>query len=625
MAVRPQRGSIFHLIMIKPSHYGDDGYPIQWLRSAIPSNTLACLNGIAEDCAARNVLGEGVELRVEAYDETNRLVRPARIMRQIERDGGKALIAMIGVQSNQYPRALDLARPFREKGFPVCIGGFHVSGCISMLDDLHVTLQEAQALGISLFAGEAEDGRLDEVLRDAYRGELKPLYNHMKDLPDLANQPIPMLPLDHIRRYAGSTSSVDLGRGCPFQCSFCTIINVQGRKSRFRTVDDLELIIRQNAEQGIHRFLITDDNFARNRNWEGFFDRMIWLRESEGLRISLTIQVDTLCHKIDRFIDKAKRAGVNRAFIGLENINPDSLIGAKKRQNKITEYRKMLLEWKRVGIMTFAGYILGFPNDTPDSIRHDLEIIKKELPVDALEFFVLTPLPGSEDHKVLFEKNVWMDPDMNKYELEHVVTGHAKMTKDEWQDAYRTAWDIFYTDEHLETIMRRAAATGINIRSLMPVLMWFSSAVLIENLHPLQWGIFRVKYRKDRRSTFPLEPRLSFYARYARETAEKAVKLVRRWRHLKRIVAKIEADPRAALYMDGSLTPVADEDAEHMDLYTQNEAARVAVERERRVAGVRPNGHNGNGHDDARHQAPGHTHDHHETDVRRPEIVSPPA
>ena len=73
--------------------------------------------------------------------------------------------------------------------------------------------------------------------------------------------------------------------------------------------------------------------------------------------------------------------------------------------------------------MTFAGYILGFPNDTPESIRHDLEIIKHELPLDMLEFFVLTPLPGSEDHKVLYEKGVWMDPDMNKYELEHVVTG----------------------------------------------------------------------------------------------------------------------------------------------------------------------------------------------------------
>jgi hypothetical protein len=73
--------------------------------------------------------------------------------------------------------------------------------------------------------------------------------------------------------------------------------------------------------------------------------------------------------------------------------------------------------------------------------------------LDALEFFVLTPLPGCEDHKILFEKNVWMDPDMNKYELEHVVTAHAKMSKEEWQSAYRSAWDVFYTDEHLETIM----------------------------------------------------------------------------------------------------------------------------------------------------------------------------
>jgi hypothetical protein len=77
------------------------------------------------------------------------------------------------------------------------------------------------------------------------------------------------------------------------------------------------------------------------------------------------------------------------------------------------------------------------------------------------EFFVLTPLPGSEDHKILFEKNVWMDPDMNKYELEHVVTAHAKMSKEEWQSAYRSAWDVFYTDEHLETISgARTASTS---------------------------------------------------------------------------------------------------------------------------------------------------------------------
>jgi hypothetical protein len=251
----------------------------------------------------------------------------------------------------------------------------------------------------------------------------------------------------------------------------------------------------------------------------------------------------------------------------------------------------MLLEWKRVGIITYAGYILGFENDTPETIRHDLEIIKKELPLDMLEFFILTPLPGSEDHKVLYEKGVWMDPDMNKYDVEHVVTAHPKMSEAEWKEAYRTAWGHYYTDEHLETIVRRAYASGVNIRSLMPVLFWFSSAVPVEGLHPLQWGIFRIKYRHDRRSGLPLESPLLFYSRYAADIARKVVLAAKRWRHLKRIVNKVEADPNAKFYMDEALTPVAEEDADHMELYTQNEAARVAVERELRVAAKTGNGH----------------------------------
>ena len=102
--------------MIKPSHYDDDGYPIQWVRSAIPSNTLACLNGLAEDARQRAVLGPDVTIRLHTYDETNRRVRPDRIIRDISRAGGKPLIALVGVQSNQFPRAVDLARPFLAAG-----------------------------------------------------------------------------------------------------------------------------------------------------------------------------------------------------------------------------------------------------------------------------------------------------------------------------------------------------------------------------------------------------------------------------------------------------------------------------------------------------------------------------
>ena len=354
----------FQLILIKPSHYDDDGYVIRWWRAMIPSNSLAAVYGIAADCAERQVLGPDVAIDIAVIDETNTYIDVPALLAGLRRHGNFGLVALVGVQSNQYPRALDIARPFREAGVQVAMGGFHVSGCLSMLDGHAVDLDACRDMGISMFAGEAE-GRLDMVLRDAAAGRLAPLYNFMKDLPSIEGTPVPFLPKRYVERTLGLSASFDAGRGCPYQCSFCTIINVQGRKSRFRSADDVEHLVRLNWAQGIHKFFITDDNFARNKEWEAIFDRLIELREKDGIPLGLMIQVDTLCHKIENFVEKAKRAGVTRVFIGLENINPDNLTAAKKHQNKITEYRKMLLAWKAQGIITLAGYILGFPSDTP--------------------------------------------------------------------------------------------------------------------------------------------------------------------------------------------------------------------------------------------------------------------
>ena len=93
----------------------------------------------------------------------------------------------------------------------------------------------------------------------------------------------------------------------------------------------------------------------------------------------------------------------------------------------------MLLAWKAQGIITLAGYILGFPADTPETIRRDIAIIKKELPLDIIEFFCLTPLPGSEDHQTLWKKNVPMHPDLNDYDTTHVCAPHPKMTEAQWR------------------------------------------------------------------------------------------------------------------------------------------------------------------------------------------------
>jgi hypothetical protein len=382
---------------------------------------------------------------------------------------------------------------------------------------------------------------------------------------------------------ANHYASFDAGRGCPYQCSFCTIINVQGRKSRRRTPDDIEHLLRRHIGYGFNWFFVTDDNFARNKDWEPIFDRIIQLRERDGLNIKMIIQVDTLCHKIPNFIEKAARAGVRKVFIGLENINPANLMAAKKRQNKITEYRQMILAWKKAKVITYAGYILGFPADTPQSIREDIEIIKKELPLDILEFFCLTPLPGSEDHKVLTEKGVWMDPDMNKYDLEQVVTGHPKMSSEEWNGIYRAAWDIYYTPEHMKTIMRRAAAFDLGISHLQGLLFMFSKAVAIENLHPLQGGIWRRKYRLDRRTGMPIEPAWSFYPKRLWETVRKVRMMARWWLELDRIRQEVRKDPNKHAYMDAALQPVDEHDVETMAMFTHNEGARNEVARTKRI------------------------------------------
>ncbi len=546
----------FIVELIKPSHYDDDGYVIQWLRSWIPSNSLACLYAIAQDIAARRALGPDIRVEVHAYDECHTVIPVRRIVRRIKAaDCG--IVCLVGVQSNQFPRAVDLAAPFRAAGIAVAIGGFHVSGCLAMLPELPPDLAAAQAQGIVLFAGEAE-GRLGEFLADALHGRLKPVYNFMSDLPGLQQQVTPILPIEIVRRYSESLGAFDAGRGCPFQCSFCTIINVQGRKSRWRDADDVEALVRANLAQGVHRFFITDDNFARNRNWEAIFDRLIRMREEEGLTLQFIIQVDTLCHRIPNFVEKAARAGCTRVFIGLENINPDNLLSVKKRQNRVHEYRRLFLAWRAHKVITYAGYILGFPNDTPERVARDIRTVQEELPVDLLEFFILTPLPGSADHKQLYTAGTWIDPDMNKYDLEHVTTGHPAMSAAAWQKLYRDAFDLYYSPAHIERLFRRAKASGIKPVRLVNHVLQFYFTFRQEKVHPLQGGFFRRKLRRQRRSGLKRESPLVFYPRRVWEVADTHVRLAAYYWFLHRIRKRVERDTRP--YSDQALVATPEEE-----------------------------------------------------------------
>ena len=254
----------FHVEMIKPSHYDDDGYVIQWWKASIPSNSLASLYAIVQDAADRRVLGADVALTLRRLGRVqhDHLGRPCGQTHTAARAAASSSWSACRATSSR--ALLDMAREFRARGLDVVIGGFHVSGCLSMLDELPADLQAAVDLGITLFAGEAE-GHIDTLLQDAFAQRLQPIYNFSPICPGCRAPPSPYLPPERLRRYSPPIGVLRRRTRLPFQCSFCTIINVQGRKSRYRTADDVERLLRAHLEKGVTRFFITDDDFARNR------------------------------------------------------------------------------------------------------------------------------------------------------------------------------------------------------------------------------------------------------------------------------------------------------------------------------------------------------------------------
>jgi hypothetical protein len=236
---------------------------------------------------------------------------------------------------------------------------------------------------------------------------------------------------------------------------------------------------------------------------------------------------------------------------------------------------------KAAHVTVFAGYILGFPADTPESIVRDIGIIQRELPIDLLEFHCLTPLPGSEDHQRLHKAGVYMEPDLNKYDLEHATMSHPLMSKEQWEQVYEDSWRVYYSPEHMKTVMRRAAATGISAGKILFLLVWYYGCAELEKIHPLQGGYLRRKYRRDRRSTMPTESIFSFYPRYFVDLVYKHLKLGVAIVRYSRFRKGLKRDPNAANYSDTALTPVTEDDFDSFELFTVNQAAKTAVDKVR--------------------------------------------
>ncbi|MDR0869230.1 MAG: radical SAM protein [Planctomycetaceae bacterium] len=488
------------IVYVVPSRYDDDGYAVRWRKGVVPSNSLAVLKALTQHVAP-----------LTCYDDNVEAVPFRKIAARNRKPNVKVVVGIVGVQSNQFMRASDIALKFRSLGVDVLIGGFHVTGVLALFDQPSPELQLLLDKGVTLVAGESETpGVLEQVFDDARNDKLQPIYRFPK-APDISDAPLPQADPRYVDKFGARWATIDSSRGCPYGCTFCTVINIQGRKMRCRSAERVLETVKGNAAKGVDNFFFTDDNFARSAHWEAIFDGLIEMKENVGFMM----QIDTQAAKIPHFIDKAKRAGCRMVFVGMESVNPENIAAAGKSQNHVDQYRDMVQTWQQAGVIVHVGYIIGFPNDTLESVRRDVVFLRDHVGVDLVSFFMMVPLPGSVDHKNMLERGEWIDPDLNKYDSFHETFKHPRMKEGEWKAAAQLAYSEFYTKEHCATILRRLPKEHYWL--MFWNLIWYRYSGVLSGTHPMMTGFFRKKNRLDRRPGMPVENPFRFGWRWLKD------------------------------------------------------------------------------------------------------------
>jgi radical SAM superfamily enzyme YgiQ (UPF0313 family) len=541
-SLRPEPCRTVRVYFIKPSRYDEDGY-VQFFRYGVqPNNTLTVLKALNDTLNKRLAPERNIILETVIWDEIcDGVVTPETILAIKEKaheDGVQLLIGLAGVQSNQYPRGRDLALQFVAKQIPTMMGGFHVSGYPQSREFLN-------SCGITTIVGEAETIWAD-LIEDFLKSGLKPNYavtegirakTGQEDIivPVITDAQLPTIDDRYLSRFFTTTmTTLDTSRGCPFTCSYCSVKNVMGRTMRSREPGAVVNWVRDAVRfHGIQSLFLVDDDFFRSPRWEEILTGLIEVRK-EFPRFSFMMQVDvdascfanveegeseTAKHRRSkRFTELAARAGCYQAFVGIESLNPDNLNYATKYQNTedrqhrmtvedarkrvLNKYRRVVRNWHQVGVSVHAGYMLGFPFDGPDCGRVAAQMLRK-IGFDMVSFFIMTPLPGTEDQVRYAKEGQIVDWDFNNLDSQHVTLSHDKMDTYSWYQAYRDAFKGFYSLGRLmQMIFTVAGGRGLSAEARRALWRQWSYYFFSyrQGRHPMVGGVWQIRRRDVRRN-----------------------------------------------------------------------------------------------------------------------------
>ncbi len=469
------------VVLIKPSKYAVDGSVERFKKGFLPNATLF---HVASLTPAR--IGD-VPVTVHRVDEY--VWQDLDYLNLLRHESGViTVLALVGVQSHQFHRALDLAAYARHHGVRHCvIGGPHPMTCDTSM---------FQNRGVSFVMAEAELV-WQQILEDAVAGELLPVYGRDQrwatELQGIViNPPGP----EELARYALPMLGLYPVRGCPYKCNFCSVIKISGRQVRSPSIESTLESLRRAKLGGVEMIFFTSDNFNKFPTVRVLLQEMI----DQDLKIPFFCQCDTQIAKDPGLVELLGRAGCVEMFVGVESFNRKTLKAAGKHHNHPEQYIEIVRLCNQAGIRPHFSNIIGFPNDDEAEIRHHLKVLKELRPTVA-SFFILTPIPGTEQYDD-FRKVGWItERNLDRFDATCPTWSHPNLSPKQLDDLLYHCY-VTYCGFLLKT-------GGLTVQEQRQAV--FHRLHAAQRVHPMSGGFDRLRvdcavdYAALRRATYDID------------------------------------------------------------------------------------------------------------------------
>jgi radical SAM superfamily enzyme YgiQ (UPF0313 family) len=488
-------GAALRIILVKPSKYGPDGYVERFRRGFMPNSTLPHIRSLTAAAA-----GASCEVHaIDEYVETDL----AYLALLAKKPGVTTLLALVGVQSHQLHRALDLAAYARLGGVENCvIGGPHPMTCDTSI---------LEGRGVSFAVSEAEVV-WPSILEHAREGELLPVYGRDQRWQRELDPPVLIPPSRRdLSRYVVPMLGIYPARGCPFSCNFCSVIRIAGQKVRTQPLATTLASLRAAKAVGVKLVMFTSDNVNKVPGIGDLLRAMI----EEKLELPFFAQCDAQIQREEDLVGLLARAGCFQMFVGVESFSREALREAHKLHNDPARYARIVELCREHGITSHFSNILGFPGDTEAGILEHIRMLR-EIGPDLASFYILTPIPGTEQYDDFLVGGLITEGNLDRFDGNSVTWRHPNLRAERLRSLVSDAYRGFYRPRDVARKVARVAKGARDFRrgqALYAVAghSALSRIAVLAGAHPMAGGVGRVRrdraadHREARRTVFGLD------------------------------------------------------------------------------------------------------------------------